>query len=157
KRPSAIGGRFLFTARSAQAPVAWGPQGSARIASMGEADPGAARGPAAQDNIFLVGLTGAGKTSIGKLLAKRLDKAVLDSGHEVERATGVKIPVIFEIEGEAGFRARETRMLEDLVRGGNIVLATGGGAVLSPQNRKLLAENGIVVYLRAAVPDLWNR
>ena len=109
------------------------------------------------DNIFLVGLMGAGKTSIGRLLAKRLGKTFVDSDHEIERVTGVKIPVIFEIEGEAGFRARESRMLSELVQGGNIVLATGGGAVLSPQNRKLLAENGIVVYLRAAVPDLWNR
>jgi shikimate kinase len=109
------------------------------------------------ENIFLVGLMGAGKTSIGRLLAKRLGKAFFDSDHEIERATGVRIPVIFEIEGEAGFRARETRMLSGLVQGGNIVLATGGGAVLSPENRELLAENGIVVYLRAAVPDLWNR
>src|SRR6185436_16851511 len=82
-------------------------------------------------NIFLVGLMGAGKTSVGKLLAKRLGKAFYDSDHEIERATGVKIPVIFEIEGEAGFRARETRMLAELlVHGPGIVLATGGGAVL---------------------------
>jgi shikimate kinase len=124
---------------------------------MVETDSGAARGAGAAENIFLVGLMGAGKTSIGKLLAKRLGKSFLDSDQEIERATGVKIPVIFEIEGEPGFRVRESRMLEDLVRGGNIVLATGGGAVLSPQNRKLLAGNGIVIYLRAAVPDLWNR
>ena len=100
---------------------------------------------------------GAGKTSIGRLLARRLGKAFLDTDQEIERATGVRIPVIFEIEGEAGFRAREARLLADLVQGGNMVLATGGGAVLAPQNRKLLAENGIVVYLRAAVPELWNR
>jgi shikimate kinase len=100
---------------------------------------------------------GAGKTSIGRLLAKRLGKAFLDSDYEIERATGVKIPVIFEIEGEIGFRAREARMLSGLVLGDNIVLATGGGAVLSPHNRQLLVENGVVVYLRAAVPDLWNR
>ena len=124
---------------------------------MVETSPGAARSAGAGENIFLVGLMGAGKTSIGKLLAKRLGKSFLDSDHEIERATGVKIPVIFEIEGEPGFRTRETRMLADLVQGGNIVLATGGGAILSPQNRKLLAANGIVVYLRATVPDLWNR
>ena len=124
---------------------------------MVETIPRAGRSAGAAENIFLVGLMGAGKTSIGKLLAKRLGKAFLDSDQEIERATGVKIPVIFEIEGEPGFRARESRMLEDLVQGGNIVLATGGGAVLSPQNRKLLAGNGIVIYLRAAVPDLWNR
>ena len=108
-------------------------------------------------NIFLVGLMGAGKTSIGRLLAKRLGKAFFDCDQEIERATGVRIPVIFEIEGEAGFREREGRMLSGLVQGSNIVLATGGGAVLSAQNRKLLADNGVVVYLRAAVTDLWSR
>ncbi|HKA43311.1 MAG TPA: shikimate kinase [Burkholderiales bacterium] len=124
---------------------------------MTEAGHATGRSANAGENIFLVGLMGAGKTSIGKLLAKRLGKAFLDSDQEIERATGVKIPVIFEIEGEPGFRLRESRMLEDLVQGGNIVLATGGGAVLSPQNRKLLARNGIVIYLRAGVPDLWSR
>ncbi len=118
---------------------------------------GPERSMRADENIFLVGLMGAGKTSIGRLLAKRLGKAFFDSDQEIERVTGVKIPVIFEIEGEAGFRAREERMLAALVQGGNIVLATGGGAVLSARNRKLLGENGIVVYLRAAVTDLWNR
>ena len=92
---------------------------------------GPERSMRADENIFLVGLMGAGKTSIGRLLAKRLGKAFFDSDQEIERATGVKIPVIFEIEGEAGFRAREARMLAELVQGGNIVLATGGGAVLS--------------------------
>jgi len=124
---------------------------------MTEAGHATGRSANAGENIFLVGLMGAGKTSIGKLLAKRLGKAFLDSDQEIERATGVKIPVIFEIEGEPGFRLRESRMLEDLVQGGNIVLATGGGAVLSPQNRKLLARNGIVIYLRAGVSDLWSR
>ena len=118
---------------------------------------GPERSMRADENIFLVGLMGAGKTSIGRLLAKRLGKAFVDSDQEIERVTGVKIPVIFEIEGETGFRAREERMLAALVQGGNIVLATGGGAVLSARNRKLLGENGIVVYLRAAVTDLWNR
>lgn len=108
-------------------------------------------------NIFLVGLMGAGKTSVGKLLARRLGKAFYDCDQEIERATGVKIPVIFEIEGEAGFRAREARMLAELAVRGDIVLATGGGAVLSAENRKLLAGNGVVVYLRAVVADLWAR
>ena len=126
---------------------------------MTQAEPvaGPERSMRADENIFLVGLMGAGKTSIGRLLAKRLGKAFFDSDQEIERVTGVKIPVIFEIEGETGFRAREERMLAALVQGGNLVLATGGGAVLSAQNRKLLGENGIVVYLRAAVTDLWNR
>jgi shikimate kinase len=108
-------------------------------------------------NIFLVGLMGAGKTSVGRLLAKRLGKAFYDCDQEIERATGVKIPVIFEIEGEAGFRAREARMLAELAGRHDIVLATGGGAVLSADNRKLLAGNGVVVYLRAVVADLWQR
>jgi shikimate kinase len=124
---------------------------------MARATAGPAASGHAAENIFLVGLMGAGKTSVGRLLARRLGKAFLDSDLEIERATGVKIPVIFEIEGEAGFRAREARLLAELVQGGNIVLATGGGAVLSPQNRKLLTENGVVIYLRAAIPELWNR
>lgn len=109
------------------------------------------------ENIFLVGLMGAGKTSVGRALAKRLHKTFYDTDQEIERATGVKIPVIFEIEGEAGFRAREAKSLAELVRRTNIVLATGGGAVLSEQNRRLLAEHGTVIYLRATAPDLWQR
>jgi len=116
--------------------------------------PGGGRVP---ENIFLVGLMGAGKTSVGKLLAKRLAKDFCDCDQEIERATGVKIPVIFDIEGEAGFRAREARMLAELVVRSDIVLATGGGAVLSADNRKLLADNGVVVYLRAVASDLWSR
>ncbi|HEU0282774.1 MAG TPA: shikimate kinase AroK [Gallionella sp.] len=108
-------------------------------------------------NIFLVGLMGAGKTTVGKLLAKRLDKTFIDSDHEIEKRTGVNIPLIFELEGEAGFRARESAVIEDLTRQQNIVLATGGGAVLSPQNRSNLRRNGTVVYLRARVEDLWHR
>jgi shikimate kinase len=108
-------------------------------------------------NVFLVGMMGAGKTSMGKLLARRLGKTFVDCDHEIERATGVKVAVIFEIEGEAGFRARETKALAELALRPDIVLATGGGAVLSAENRRLLSENGAVVYLRAAAADLWNR
>jgi shikimate kinase len=108
-------------------------------------------------NIFLVGMMGAGKTSVGKLLARRLGKTFHDCDHEIERATGVKVAVIFEIEGETGFRAREAKTLAELVRRADIVLATGGGAVLSADNRKLLAGNGMVVYLRAAPAELWSR
>ena len=100
---------------------------------------------------------GAGKTSVGRLLARRLGKTFYDSDHEIERATGVRIPLIFEIEGEAGFRARETRMLSQLAKQTNIVLATGGGAVLLEQNRRLLHQSGTVVYLRASPRDLWVR
>ncbi len=108
-------------------------------------------------NVFLVGLMGAGKTSVGKALARLLGKTFHDCDHEIERATGVKIPLIFEIEGEPGFRLRESRMLAQLARQSNIVLATGGGAVLSSENRALLAANGTVVYLRAPVRSLIKR
>ena len=100
---------------------------------------------------------GAGKTTIGRLLAKQLGMAFYDTDHEIERKTGVKIPLIFELEGEAGFRKRETAILEELTQLENIVLATGGGAVLLPENRTLLKNNGKVVYLRANVHDLWLR
>jgi shikimate kinase len=108
-------------------------------------------------SVFLVGLMGAGKTSVGRTLAKRLRRAFYDMDQEIERSTGVKIPLIFEIEGEAGFRARESKVLAELVQRKDIVLATGGGAVLSEPNRRLLAEHGTVIYLRAAPRDLWQR
>lgn len=108
-------------------------------------------------NIFLVGLMGAGKTSVGRLLAKRFGKTFYDCDHEIERRTGVKIPVIFDIEGEAGFRAREAAVLHELTALDNIVLATGGGAVLRRENRQALAAHGTVVYLRASIDDLWQR
>ena len=108
-------------------------------------------------NIFLVGLMGAGKTTVGKQLAKRLGKVFYDSDHEIESRTGVNIPVIFELEGEAGFRKREMTAIEDLARMQDIVLATGGGAVLSKQNRENLSQNGLVIYLRANVNELWHR
>jgi shikimate kinase len=110
-----------------------------------------------QDNIFLVGLMGAGKTTVGKLLAKQLDKTFIDADHEIEVRTGVKIPVIFEIEGEAGFRKREELVIEELVKRHDIVLGTGGGAVLSPRNRELLAMHGTVVYLRGTPEHLYER
>lgn len=108
-------------------------------------------------NIFLVGLMGAGKTSVGRLLAKHLQKSFHDSDQAIEQRTGVKIPIIFELEGEAGFRARETAMLQELSALNDIVLATGGGAVLNPENRKLLREHGAVIYLRGQPEDLWLR
>ncbi|MDQ3185526.1 MAG: shikimate kinase [Pseudomonadota bacterium] len=108
-------------------------------------------------NIFLVGMMGAGKTTIGKLLANFMNKTFLDSDREIQKRTGVSIPVIFEIEGEAGFRKRETEMLSELIKSKNIVLATGGGAVLSIKNREMLKRSGTVIYLRATVDDLWRR
>ena len=122
-------------------------------------DPAPARraSPAITGNIYLVGLMGAGKTSVGKLLAKRLSRQFHDSDHEIEARTGVRIPVIFEIEGEAGFRQRESAVIDELTQAENIVLATGGGAVLDPRNRELLHSRGTVVYLRASVDELYNR
>ena len=108
-------------------------------------------------NIFLVGLMGAGKTTIGKLLAKRLKKVFIDTDHEIEQRTGVKIPLIFELEGEAGFRERELVLIRELTQRQGIILATGGGAVLRKENRDTLMQNGTVVYLNAKVEDLWQR
>ena len=108
-------------------------------------------------NIFLVGMMGAGKTSVGRVLAKRINKVFYDSDHVIEERTGVKIPVIFEIEGETGFRHRESSVLEELTALDEVVLATGGGAVLARENRERLRNRGTVVYLRASVKDLLNR
>ncbi|MBC8007449.1 MAG: shikimate kinase AroK [Prolixibacteraceae bacterium] len=108
-------------------------------------------------NIFLVGMMGAGKTSVGRVLAKRMNKVFYDSDHVIEERTGVKIPVIFEIEGETGFRHRESSVLEELTAFAEVVLATGGGAVLARENRERLRNRGTVVYLRASVKDLLNR
>jgi shikimate kinase len=108
-------------------------------------------------NIYLVGLMGAGKTSVGRVLARRLRKVFIDSDHEIEQRTGVRIPVIFEIEGEAGFRRREAAVVQELVRQSDIVLATGGGAVLDPDTRQVLHASGTVIYLRADPRELWMR
>jgi shikimate kinase len=108
-------------------------------------------------NIYLVGMMGAGKTTVGKLLARRLKRRFIDADHEIERRCGVRIPVIFDIEGEAGFRSREAQVIAELSALDGIVLATGGGAVLAPENRRLLASRGTVVYLRATPTDLYQR
>ena len=113
--------------------------------------------PGIPGNIFLIGLMGAGKTSVGRLLAKRFGKTFYDCDLEIERRTGVKIPVIFDIEGEDGFRNRETMVLGELAALSDIVLATGGGAILRAENRQALKRNGTVVYLRASLDDLWQR
>lgn len=110
-----------------------------------------------RDNFFLVGLMGAGKTTVGRLLAKHYGCAFHDSDHEIETRTGVKIPVIFEIEGEAGFRKREENAITELSALSGIVLATGGGAVLSAVNRDNLQKNGLVIYLRGSPEHLYER
>lgn len=108
-------------------------------------------------NIFLVGLMGSGKTTVGRALAKKLNKRFIDTDHEIEARTGVSIPVIFEIEGEASFRQREADVIRDLTEQENIVLATGGGAVLNADSRKYLHERGIVIYLRAGINSILQR
>lgn len=114
-------------------------------------------GMSKKNSIFLVGLMGAGKTTVGKLLAKQLGKTFIDADHEIEARTGVKIPVIFEIEGEAGFRKREELVIEELAARPDIVLGTGGGAVLSARNREQLRSQGTVVYLRGTPEQLCER
>jgi 3-dehydroquinate synthase len=111
----------------------------------------------ASGNIILVGMMGAGKTTVGKLLAKQLGKTFIDSDEEIQKRTGVSIPHIFDVEGEEGFRQRESCVIQDLLKQEGIVLATGGGAVLSPQNRYVLKQNGVVIYLKSSVHDLWQR
>ena len=108
-------------------------------------------------NIILVGMMGAGKTTVGKILAMKLGKDFLDSDSEIQRRTGVSIPHIFDIEGEAGFRQREISVIQELVKRNNIVLATGGGAVMDEKNQAAMQCNGTVVYLESAVHDLWQR
>lgn len=107
--------------------------------------------------IVLVGMPGCGKTTVGRELAKRLGLRFVDSDHEIEVRTGVKIPTIFEIEGEDGFRRRETQTLDALTEESGMVLATGGGAVIAAENRRLLAERGVVVYLNVPPYILWER
>lgn len=109
------------------------------------------------NNIFFIGLMGAGKTTVGKLIAKHLGKTFYDTDQVIEHRTGVKIATIFELEGESGFRKRETAMIEELSQLDNIVMATGGGAVIAPENRQLLKQHGYVIYLRANVHELWQR
>ena len=105
------------------------------------------------ENIFLVGLMGAGKSTVGRILARRLGKRFVDTDHEIEKRNGVTIPVIFEIEGEDGFRRREQEVLADLAQEKDLVLSTGGGIVLKPENREVLRTHGFVVYLNAR-PEL---
>lgn len=108
-------------------------------------------------NIFLVGLMGSGKTTVGRALAKKLNKRFIDSDHEIEARTGVSIPVIFEIEGEASFRQREADVISDLTAQEDIVLATGGGAILNEQSRQYLHSRGTVIYLRAGINSILQR
>lgn len=108
-------------------------------------------------NLVLVGPMGAGKTSIGKRLAVRLGLAFVDCDHRLEEVTGAPVPLIFECEGEAGFRARETALIAELMRGQGQLVATGGGAVLAEENRQRLRERGFVVHLQVSVSQQLER
>jgi shikimate kinase len=107
--------------------------------------------------LFLVGMMGAGKTTVGRQLAKRLGKTFYDADREIEARTGVPVAVVFDIEGEPGFRKREAEVLEHLTALDDVVLATGGGAVLDPRNREHLRSRGFVIYLHALPGILWQR
>lgn len=109
------------------------------------------------ERIFLVGPMGAGKSTIGRHLADLLHKNFVDSDHEIEARTGASVSLIFEIEGEEGFRRRESTVLDELTQRDNVVVATGGGAVLAEGNRAALANRGTVVYLQAPIDTLVTR
>jgi shikimate kinase len=109
------------------------------------------------ENIYLIGLMGAGKTTIGRQLATSLHLPFYDSDKAIEEQTGVDIPTIFEYEGEDGFRIREQNMIQELTQIDGMVLATGGGAILREENRKVLKENGFIVYLQCSVDKILQR
>ncbi len=131
-------------------------QGSEPNEAGGPEDPAVAPLPYDQP-LFLVGMMGAGKTTIGRSLARLLNREFVDLDHELEARCGVRVSLIFDIEGEEGFRKRETTLLDECSRRSGIVLATGGGAILAPENRVYLKERGVVVYLRASADELFRR
>lgn len=108
-------------------------------------------------NLFLIGPMGAGKSAVGRQLARLLHLEFVDSDVEIEARTGVDIPFIFEKEGEAGFRKREAKAIDDLSQKDGIVLATGGGAIMDPQNRNHLGARGFVIYLHTSVDQQLSR
>lgn len=110
-----------------------------------------------KSNLYLIGPTGSGKTAVGRQLARDLGLQFLDSDDEIEKRTGVEIAYIFEKEGEAGFRERETDVIRELSDYEGFVVATGGGVILAPENRELLAETGIVAYLKTSVAEQLKR
>ncbi len=110
-----------------------------------------------QNNIFLIGPMGAGKTSVGRYLAKHLNKDFYDSDQEIEKKMGVSLTWIYDLEGMAGFRHREMKMIDDLSSLSNIVLSTGGGCVETPQVREFLRQRGIVIYMEVSLATQLNR
>lgn len=113
--------------------------------------------PARGNNVFLIGPMGSGKTAVGKQLARLLHLHFYDSDAEIEHRCGVDIPFIFEKEGETGFREREREVIDSLTQMQDVIVATGGGAVLSPHNREHLASRGCVVYLQTSVDQQLER
>lgn len=112
---------------------------------------------ASAEPVILVGMMGAGKSTVGREYARRHGLEFIDCDHELEARTGVKVSTIFEIEGEAGFRRRESQLIEELIEASGVVLGTGGGVVLSPENRAILKRRGIVAYLNVPPRVLWER
>jgi shikimate kinase len=108
-------------------------------------------------SLFLIGMMGAGKTTVGKLLARKLGFGFVDADRELEARSGVSISTVFELEGEDGFRRREELLIDELTLRSRIVLATGGGAVLREANRRHLHERGVVIYLRATADEIERR
>ena len=113
--------------------------------------------PAMGSNVYLVGMMGAGKTTVGKALARKTGLEFVDTDRLLVERTGVPVATIFEFEGEAGFRRRETAMIAEVAGRSGCVVATGGGAVLSEENRRAMRASGTVVYLRARLESLWER
>lgn len=110
-----------------------------------------------RESIFLIGPMGAGKSTVGRILAEKLHYEFVDSDHVIEARTGATIPMIFDIEGEEGFRQREEQVIDDLTQKVDTILATGGGAVIREENRKHLRSRGFVVYLKSPVEALIQR
>ena len=110
-----------------------------------------------KQNIHLVGMPGAGKSTVGKSLAHHLGLTFVDADHALVERTGAAISTIFELEGEAGFRQREAQIVAELAHRHGILLATGGGAVLLEENRRVLNATGVVIYLHASLDHLWHR
>jgi len=109
------------------------------------------------DRVFLIGMMGAGKSTVGRLLARRCGFDFIDCDRELEARSGVTIATIFELEGEAGFRRREASLIDELTQRPRTVLATGGGAILEDDNRRHLRERGLVIYLRASLDEILRR
>jgi shikimate kinase len=112
---------------------------------------------AKNNNIFLIGPMGAGKSSVGRHLAKQLHMDFYDTDEEIENRAGVNLAWIFDVEGEDGFRKREAAVVADLAIHTNVILATGGGTIMTPENREILAERGAIIYLEVTLAHQHGR